>query len=80
MLNIQSINIYGYIVTIKSWSRHDCIKCISGIPITFWVTVESKKFTFKLHVHNTARSMLDVNRSGYRAQIVSTGVQILATV
>ena len=58
-----------YIMTatiITSSSRHK-FKWFSGITITFGVKVEHKVQTTR--VHNTARSLMDVNRDGYRDQI-----------
>ena len=64
---------YFTVNIITSWLRRDS----QGIIINnFGVTVESK---FKLYtpIHNTARSMNDVNRDGYRDQIVSISVWTL---
>ena len=49
--------------------------------LLFCVKFESKRIKFKLytHVHNTARTMIDVNRDGYRDQIVSMSVRTLPT-
>ena len=54
---------------------------VIGISKTFGVNAGSKRIKFKLYtsVHNTAKSMNDVNRDGYRDQIVSLSVRTLAT-
>ena len=64
------------VAIITPWSMHDC-KCISGIPITFMCQGCIQKVQVQTtHVHNTARSMMDMKRDGYRDQIASMSVNI----
>ena len=59
------------VTIITSWAKHD-YKCISGIT---WCQGYIQKDQVKTtHVHNTAWSMMDVKRDGYRDQIVSMSV------
>ena len=61
MLNIQSM--YTTVTIITSWSRYDC-KSISGIPIRLNPKGSSSNYMY-VPVHNTARSMWDMNRDGH---------------